>query len=88
MNQEERRQKRQDEFKHAAVVVTVFVLVLAVMIIGAAAALHKFLPKGTKEVKTPDTLKNAGSPVRCIAMFCILVSISVVCSVLRRLSAI
>ena len=55
MNQEERRQKRQDEFKHAAVVVTVFVLVLAVMIIGAAAALHKFLPKGTKEVKTPDT---------------------------------
>ena len=25
MNQEERRQKRQDEFKHAAVVVTVFV---------------------------------------------------------------
>ena len=25
------------------------------MIIGAAAALHKFLPKGTKEVKTPDT---------------------------------
>ena len=36
-------------------VVTVFVLVLAVMIIGAAAALHKFLPKGTKEVKTPDT---------------------------------
>ena len=51
MNQEERRQKRQDEFKHAAVVVTVFVLVLAVMIIGAAAALHKFLPKGTKEVR-------------------------------------
>lgn len=34
MNQEERRQKRQDEFKHAAVVVTVFVLVLAVMIMG------------------------------------------------------
>mgnify|MGYP000795179501 CR=1 FL=1 len=33
MNQEERRQKRQDEFKHAAVVVTVFVLVLAVMIL-------------------------------------------------------
>ena len=38
-----------------AVVVTVFVLVLAVMIIGAASSLHKFLPKGTKEVKTPDT---------------------------------
>ena len=36
MNQEERKdRKEQDEFKHAAVVVTVFVLVLAVMIIGA-----------------------------------------------------
>lgn len=55
MNQEERRQKRQDEFKHAAVVVTVFVLVLAALITGAAVAVHKFMPKKTKPAQTPDT---------------------------------
>lgn len=55
MNQEERRQKRQDDFKHAAVVVTVFILVLVAVLAGAAVAVHKFWPKSNKTEKTTET---------------------------------
>ena len=55
MNQEERRQKSQDDFKHAVVVVAVFVLILAALIAGAADAIHKFLPKNDKAEKIPET---------------------------------
>lgn len=70
MDKEERRLKRQNDTKKAAVVVAVFLVILAVVIGAAVFAVVKFMPKNSKpaapeadSTEVTESTENSGTPV-------------------------